>query len=67
MKNTKLESARAAKKLTQEQMATKAAVSLRAYKAYESGDRIPRADVAIRIARAVGRSVEWLFGADQRR
>lgn len=67
MKNTKLESARAAKKLTQEQMATKADVSLRAYKAYESGDRIPRADVAIRIAKTVGRSVEWLFGADQRR
>ena len=66
MKNTKLESARAAKKLTQEQMATKAAVSLRAYKAYESGDRIPRADVAIRIARAVESTVEELFGAPEK-
>lgn len=48
--------------LTQEAVAKKAGISLRAYKMYESGERIPRADVAILIARTVKSTVEKLFG-----
>lgn len=48
--------------LTQEAVAKKAGISLRAYKMYEAGERIPRADVAILIARTVKSTVEKLFG-----
>lgn len=61
MKNTRLEAARTAKHLTQEQLAALVGVSLRAYKTYEAGERLPRVDVAIRIARIFGATVEDLF------
>ena len=48
--------------LTQEQVAEKANISIRAYKMYESGERIPRADTAILIAKALKSTVEKLFG-----
>lgn len=47
--------------LTQLEVAKKAGISIRAYKTYEQGERIPRADIAILIADAVGSSVEELF------
>ena len=47
--------------LTQEQVSSKANVSIRAYKMYESGERIPRADIAILIAKALKSTVEKLF------
>lgn len=50
--------------LTQETVAKKAKISIRAYKMYESGERIPRADIAILIADAVGSSVKELFSRD---
>lgn len=40
--------------LTQAAIAKKAGISIRAYKLYEAEERIPRADVAIRIADALG-------------
>lgn len=46
---------------TQEQVAEKAGISLRAYKMYESGERIPRADVMARIAKVLRTSVERLL------
>lgn len=46
---------------TQEQVAEKAGISLRAYKMYESGERIPRADVMARIAKVLHTSVERLL------
>ena len=46
---------------TQEQVAEKAGISLRAYKMYESGERIPRADVMSRIAKVLRTSVERLL------
>ena len=61
MKNTKLEAARLNKCMTQEQLTATVGISLRAYKIYEAGERLPRADVAIRIARALDSSVEELF------
>ena len=45
----------------QEQVAEKAGISLRAYKMYESGERIPRADVMARIAKVLRTSVEQLL------
>ena len=65
MKNTKLETARMGKRLTQEQLALRVGISLRGYKTYEAGERIPRADVAIRIAGALDSTVEALFGAKE--
>lgn len=62
MKNTKLIEAREKNSLTQEAVAKKAGISLRAYQIYESGKRTPRADVAILIARTVKSTVEKLFG-----
>lgn len=62
MKNIKLEAARLNKHLTQEQLAALIGISLRAYKTYEAGERLPRADVALNIARALGSTVEELFG-----
>ena len=47
--------------LTQLEVAEKAGISIRAYKLYEAGERIPRADIAILIADAVGSSVKELF------
>lgn len=59
---TKLKEAREKCGLTQEQIAKKAEISIRAYKMYESGERIPRADVATRIAKIVKSTVEKLYG-----
>ena len=64
MKNIKLEAARLNKHLTQEQLAALVGISLRAYKTYEAGERLPRADVALNIARALGSTVEELFGSN---
>lgn len=47
MKNLNLIQAREKRGLTQEAIAKKADISLRAYQLYESGERIPRADTAI--------------------
>lgn len=59
--NTKLKKVRENSGLTQVQVADKAKVSLRAYQQYEYGKRIPRADVAKLIAKALNSSVEELF------
>jgi len=61
MKNTKLKKAREKCNLTQEQVATKIGTTARAYQYYEAGERIPRADVAKRIAKALNSTVEELF------
>ena len=61
-KSSKLKERRKKLGLTQEAVAKKAEISLRAYKIYESGERIPKADVAILIARTLKSTVEKLFG-----
>ncbi len=63
-KETRLRKAREQSGLTQTEVAKKAKISIRAYKMYESGERIPRADVAILIADAVGSSVKELFSKE---
>ncbi len=54
MKNEKLIEQRKKTGLTQSEVARRARISDRAYQNYESGERIPQADVAIRIADVLG-------------
>lgn len=42
-------------------VAEKANISIRAYKYYESGERIPRVDTAKLIAKALNSTVDELF------
>lgn len=62
MDKTKLRDAREKRGLTQVEVAGKAGITARAYQIYESGERIPRADVAVKIAKTVKSTVEKLFG-----
>ncbi len=47
---------------TQLQMAHDADISLRAYQKFESREQVPRADTAYRIAKALGTTVEAVWG-----
>lgn len=58
----KLRAAREASGKTQAQVAKEAGVSEAAYQMYEYDTRCPNARTAIRIARALGVTVEELFG-----
>lgn len=61
VKNTKLIEARKKTGLTQVEVAQKAGITPICYQRYEAGDRIPRADTAILIAKALKSTVEELF------
>lgn len=61
MSKTKLKAKRQKEGLTQVEVAEKANTSIRSYKSYESGERIPRADTAKLIAKALNSTVEELF------
>lgn len=54
MKNTKLVERRHESGLTQVEVAKKVGIQERAYQNYELGTRTPKADIAIRIADAIG-------------
>lgn len=62
MKNIELKKAREKKGLTQAQTAKMAMVSEISYQNYEAGRRVPNAVTAVLIARALGSTVEDLFG-----
>ena len=66
MKNENLIKARAKTGFTQAEIASKANITSICYHRYEAGERIPRADVAIRIADALGvkslRQFKEIFG-----
>lgn len=55
--------AREASGKTQAQVAKEIGISELSYQRYEYNKRLPRADVAVLIARAVNSTVEKLFGA----
>ncbi len=61
MKNTKLIEARQRAGLTQVEIAQKAGVTPICYQRYEAGSRIPKADIAKLIAKALNSTVEELF------
>lgn len=57
-----LKAAREKSGKTQAQVAKETGVSVRVYQYYEAGIKLPRVDVAIRIAKALDATVEELFG-----
>lgn len=59
--STTLRAERAARRLSQEKLASLAGVSRQAYAAIEAGRSGPSAEVALRLARALGTTVEALF------
>ena len=67
MKNTKLKNAREKAGLTQVKVANHVGITEVSYQNYESGERIPRADIAILIADTLGiksyKRFKELFGA----
>ena len=48
-------------KRTQEEIAKKLGISPSAYAMYETGQRIPRDEVKIKIAKLYNRSVQYIF------
>ena len=61
MRNIKLIEARKKTGLTQVEVAKKANITVTSYQRYETGERIPRADTAKLIAKALNSTVEELF------
>lgn len=61
-----LRAAREASGKTQAQVAQKARVAERRYQEYEYGKREPGVSKAIRIAKALGATVEELFAAEEK-
>jgi transcriptional regulator with XRE-family HTH domain len=62
--NTKLiKDLRVNKGLTQKDLARMVGISERGYQLYEHGERIPDAQIATRIAKALHTTVEQLWGA----
>ena len=62
--NTRLKEIREASGKTQVEVAQKARISVMSYYRYEQGKRVPDAQTASLIARAVGSTVESLWGGN---
>lgn len=62
-KFTTLKSLRVEKGISQQDLATYLNISLRTYQAYERGEKLPRIDVAIHLARILGKSVEFIWNS----
>ena len=58
----RLRAARESVGLTQRQVAKEAGITEQAYQNYEYGKRKPSARMAVRVARAVGSTVEAIWG-----
>ncbi len=65
MANRELRRARETAGLTQGELAARAGVSRQLVSGAEQGRHAPSVDTALRLARALGRSVESLFGGDE--
>ena len=61
MKNLKLKAARAAKDLSQEQLAVLCGVSRQTINAIEKGDYNPTINLCIAICKALGKTLDELF------
>ncbi len=66
MKNLKLKSARAAKDLSQEDLARLCGVSRQTMSAVEKGDYNPTINLCIAICRALDKTLDELFWPDER-
>lgn len=60
-----LKTFRALKKLTQKQVASLCEISERQYIRYENNDQEPSVGIAIRLAKALGTTVEELFPLEE--
>ncbi len=60
----KIKKFRLSHKLTQIKMAAKANIPTRSYQNYEAGKRVPDAFTAIKIAKALGTTVEELWASN---
>ena len=67
MKNVKLQAAREASGKTQAQVAREIGVAVRLYQSYEYGACEPNVRTAIRIADALGTTVEEIFKGEENR
>ena len=65
MKNLKLKAARAARDLSQEQLALKCGVSRQTINAIEKGDYNPTINLCIAICRALGKTLDELFWSEE--
>ena len=65
MKNLKLKSARAAKDLSQQQLADAVGVSRQTINGIEKGDYNPTIKLCLAICRALGRTLDELFWPDE--
>ena len=65
MKNLRLKSARAAKDLSQQQLADLVSVSLQTINAIEKGDYNPTIRLCISICRALGKTLDELFWEEE--
>lgn len=65
MKNLRLKSARAAKDLSQQQLADLVSVSRQAINAIEKGDYNPTIRLCISICRALGKTLDELFWEEE--
>ena len=65
MKNLRLKSARAAKDLSQQQLADMVSVSRRTINAIEKGDYIPTIRLCIAICRALDKTLDQLFWEEE--
>lgn len=57
----RIREARKAKKLSQKKLAEKAGISEIGVRNYEAGKRKPAIDTAVKLAKALGVSLDWLF------
>lgn len=57
----KIKKLRESKNISREQFANSVNISTSALSMYETGQRIPRDEVKLRIARYLGTSIEYLF------
>ena len=67
MKNVKLQATREKSGKTQAQVAKETGISEQAYQRYEYGKREPGVKTAIRIADALGTTVEEIFKGEENR
>ena len=60
-----LQKARESKKWTQVRLATEIEVSQQSITFYETGTRVPSLEVAYKLAKVLGTSIEYLIGEDK--
>lgn len=63
----RLHELRKERKLTQEDAAKEMEIALRSYRRYETGERLPDAEVLVRVADFYGVTLDYLVGRSEKR